>query len=277
MNGELTNGSIGETNAIDVNFYVDKLEDTVNGELILTEDNTIITLNTMQSLVAMNETQDILIKTANGIVYIFPEGTMQMVDGKENYDLGAELLTDFTKVPNAPFTAEEFAFRVNYNYSGRLPASAQISIPVDEKWNGQILYYYEILSNGEFKYTAEAAVTDGVYTVTQDHCSDYVATTKAPEKEEEKPITPENNKPDNNSTADNSKPDDNKPSTPDNGKTNDNKPSTPNHNNQTSNVEKESADTSPKTGDANEMALYLALGMSSIGGLGSSVRRKFFK
>nr|WP_317378398.1 hypothetical protein [uncultured Faecalimonas sp.] len=139
----------------------------------------------MDILVNINKDNDIIIKTSEGVYYSFGKGTMHLIDGKENYDLGLDLIKDFsqfakTKGSENPFSEDEFGFYIQYNYSGELPGTAQITIPVDTKWAGQTLYYYEVMDDGTYQYTGQNAVVseDGTYTVTQDHCSDYIALTK---------------------------------------------------------------------------------------------------
>ena len=139
----------------------------------------------MDILVNINKDNDIIIKTSEGVYYSFGKGTMHLIDGKENYDLGLDLIKDFsqfakTKGSENPFSEDEFGFYIQYNYSGELPGTAQITIPVDTKWVGQTLYYYEVMDDGTYQYTGQNAVVseDGTYTVTQDHCSDYIALTK---------------------------------------------------------------------------------------------------
>lgn len=148
----------------------------------LTKGSTSVTKSDMQDLVNLNQTQDIVIKSTDGVVFTFPKGSMKMMDGKENYDFGVQLITDFNKVTNTLFNKDTFAFQINYNYEGELPGTANISIPVDSKWSNQMLYYYRIYDNGTYKYLTSAKVdSNGIYTISQTHCSDYVATTQAPD------------------------------------------------------------------------------------------------
>lgn len=117
-----------------------------------------------------------------------------MVDGKQSYDLGVEIITDYNRAAKSPFIKDEFVFQVNYKYEGSLPSeNTLISIPVDKKWIGQRLYYYQIGSDGKYTYLTSSVVDEnGMYTVVQGHCSSYMATLKmlpeTPEKTEpEKP------------------------------------------------------------------------------------------
>lgn len=195
-------------------------------EVTLPVGQTSLPKSEMQNLLAKNATDDIVLKTPSGVAFTFPKGSMKLIDGKENYDFGVELITDFNKVTNTPFNKDTFAFQINYNYDGELPGTAKISIPVDSKWVGKTLYYYRIMGEGIFDFTDSAVVdANGMYTITQTHCSDYVATTQAP---------------DNNGN-----------------------PTKPSNNNTINTNTKTTATTSPKTGDTSAIWLYLALMMGA--------------
>ena len=113
-------------------------------------------------------------------IFTFAKGTMKAVDGKTSYDFGVEISSDYNKLKNQIFAENEFVLAVNYSYSGNLPAEASISIPVGTKWAGKKLYYYEVTADGTYKYVDSDTVDkDGVLTVQQSHCSDYVIATKA--------------------------------------------------------------------------------------------------
>ena len=173
------------------------------------DEQTSISKDDMQNLVDINKNADVIIKTASGVYYSFAKGTMHMVSGKDVYEVGVELITDFSQLAamsrsTLPFTEEEFAFRINYNYSGELPGTAQITIPLDTKWAGQTLYYYEVMPDNTYRYTGQSAVVadNGTYTITQDHCSDYAGLTKLLEGSEDD--AGNNAGADNNSSGNNS-------------------------------------------------------------------------
>ena len=147
----------------------------------LPEGESGISSASMQALVDSNKTQAITIVNAAGIRFTFAAGSMQMIDGKEVYDFGAEIVKSYNELKNAPFSADKFVARINYNYSGKLPGTASISIPVGTEWAGRMLYYYEIKADGTYSYVTNGKVdANGNVTVTQNHCSDYVLTTQAP-------------------------------------------------------------------------------------------------
>ena len=148
----------------------------------LPDGKTNVSSSDMQDLIAQNETQDICI-TANDIAYTFARGTMKVVEGRDSYDFGAEVIKEYGMLVSPPFTEEEFAFRINYNYEGDLPAMTGITIPAGSQWVGKTLYYYEVTESGFYKYITSGVVDEaGNFTISQNHCSDYVALTKSPDE-----------------------------------------------------------------------------------------------
>lgn len=220
----------------------------------------------MEILVNINKENDVIIKTSEGVYYSFGKGTMHLIDGKESYDLGLDLIKDFsqfakTKGREIPFSEDEFGFYIKYNYSGELPGTAQITIPVDTKWAGQTLYYYEVMDDGTYQYTGQNAVVseDGTYTVMQDHCSDYIALTKLLNTDNEE----NNQKPEDNGNGDNGNTE-----TPDNGnngddtqKPDDQKPIT----GQAVKPANTNTNNSPKTADMTAVLPVLGTGITSLG------------
>lgn len=148
----------------------------------LTAGETDISGELLQELLEKNKTMDVVIKTAEGVEYSFAKGTMVVAEDKESYDFGVEIITDYESLENPFVTEDEFAFRINCNYKGALPGTARITIPVDSRWIGKKLYYYEIDENGAYQYLCRTTVSnDGTYTIKQEHCSSYVAAAKVPE------------------------------------------------------------------------------------------------
>ncbi len=154
---------------------------TSTHEVTLPEENTVIPADEMAVLVEQNKESDIVIHTPSGVDFKFAKGTMRLVDGKDSYDFGTTLITDLNDSGVAGVPEDDFAFRINFNYSGTLPGKAVISISLgrDSKWIGRTLYYFQIES-GEISEPICQNVVDenGVFTVEQEHCSDYVATAK---------------------------------------------------------------------------------------------------
>lgn len=148
-------------------------------------NNGVISKARMQELVELNKEQDIVINTPEGVTFTFEKGTMHMVEGMENYPFGVDLVTDYSKsgINDSKITEDTFAFRINYEYSGELPGTARISIPVNSKWNGSTLYYYQIMPDGTLKDTGRnSRVTNGIFNVYQTHCSDYVLLANSPKE-----------------------------------------------------------------------------------------------
>ena len=134
-----------------------------------------------------NKTKDVEI-TVDGVTYTFKKGEMKPVEGAE-YDFGATITTDLSKLeePDKLLTEDNFVLHIDYNYSGKLPATASIKLFVGKEYAGKTLYYSQVLENG-IKFIQSAVVdNDGYITVTQDHCSEYVLTTEELKDEEETP------------------------------------------------------------------------------------------
>lgn len=132
----------------------------------------------LHTILTENVTKDVVIQLDNGIEFTFEKGTMLAVDGKEAYDFGTSIETDYVKAGQmgSSITKENFVARINYNYSGKLPAEASIRFNVGNSHAGKNLYYSRILENG-FEYVQSVVVdAEGYVTVKQDHCSDYVLT-----------------------------------------------------------------------------------------------------
>lgn len=150
-------------------------------EVVLPEGKTEISSNEMTALVEQNKESDVIVRTSNGVTFTFLKGTMKLIDGKEVYDFGTDIITDLTESGISGISKEEFAFRINFNYSGELPGKARISIPLgkNSKWIGKRLFYARTESGNIVEQICDNVVDkEGVYTIEQEHCSDYVATTK---------------------------------------------------------------------------------------------------
>ncbi len=154
-------------------------------EVELPTENTVIPADEMASLVEQNQVADVVIHNPDGVDFTFAKGSMMLINGKESYDFGTTLITDAKDSGITGVSASEIAFRLNFNYSGELPGKATISISLgkDCKWIGKTLYY-SLIDSGKIKEQIYKNVVDenGVYTVEQNHCSDYVATTKDMQK-----------------------------------------------------------------------------------------------
>lgn len=197
----------------EANSYVQKYAE--NHHLIFASENgvimpktvTLLSRDLIQSLMEKNKTEDVVfaVKTedSRSVTYTFEKNSMKMVTGKERFDFGVEITTDYNKlientvtggavsgdavsgpsvsggaVSEPVFAEEDFAFKIDYNYEGELPGEATICIPVDSKWVGQTLYYYEVKDNGECEFVTSGAVNyNAEFVVKQNHCSSYVALT----------------------------------------------------------------------------------------------------
>ena len=105
---------------------------------------------------------------------------MSAVEGMENYDFGTSVVADFASAGtmSTTITADNFVTRINFNYSGKLPATASIKVFVGTEYAGQTLYYHKLTENSLTYITSAKVDTEGYIVVTQDSCSDYVLTTE---------------------------------------------------------------------------------------------------
>ncbi len=132
-------------------------------------------------IIAENADSDVVIKCDNGVSFKFEKGTMGTVDGIEAYDFTSIISTVFSEVLEAvsdKLTKENFVLDVNYAYSGKLPAAAEITIPVGTEYAGKTLYYSKKLESGVTLIDTAIVDENGFITVKQDSCSDYLLTTE---------------------------------------------------------------------------------------------------
>jgi len=129
-------------------------------------------------VLAENANADVVFKSENGVSIRFAKGTMSEVDGVNAYDFTSKISTDLDSSVSDKLTKDNFVLSIDYAYSGKLPAKAEITIPVGTEYAGKTLYYSRILENG-VKLTDSAVVDkNGNITVTQESCSDYILTTE---------------------------------------------------------------------------------------------------
>ncbi len=148
-------------------------------EVTLTTDNTVVSKDDMAGFISENATKDVVIKTPSGITLTFAKGTMNAVDGKDEYDFGVSMSDDYSKHADmGVVTKNNFVSLVDFNYSGNLPAEATIKIPVGIDRAGQTLYYSQKVAAGYTLVQSVKVDAEGYITVKQDHCSTYVVTTE---------------------------------------------------------------------------------------------------
>lgn len=132
----------------------------------------------MADIISKNAEADVVIKADNGVCFKFTKGTMTTVDGVDAYDFASTISTDLSTADNDKLTEDNFVLSISYAYSGKLPAKAEITIPVGKEYAGKTLYYNKVLENGIKLICAREVDENGFITVTQDSCSDYLLTTE---------------------------------------------------------------------------------------------------
>ena len=221
-------------------------------------DSQIISADTFASILAENATKDVVIKSNNDVTFTFAKGTMASVDGKTEYDFSTSIVNAYADTMPSYITKNNFVSQINYNYSGKLPATANIRFYVGTEYAGQTLYYSLMNADNTFAEVQAVVVdADGYMTVKQDHCSSYVVTKTEPK-------LPSNNdtKTDDGNTSNNGGSSDNG-----NTSTSDNNTSS---GNTTVSTDKNASSvnttaTSPKTGDMTPIAIYVVMAVAAMG------------
>lgn len=209
-------------------------------------DSQIISADTFASILAENATKDVVIKSNNDVTFTFAKGTMASVDGKTEYDFSTSIVNAYADTMPSYITKDNFVSQINYNYSGKLPATANIRFYVGTEYAGQTLYYSLMNADNTFAEVQAVVVdADGYMTVKQDHCSSYVVTKTEPKL------------PDNKD----SKTDDGNASASDNNTSSGNTTVSTDKNASSANT----TATSPKTGDMTPIAIYVVMAVVAMG------------
>lgn len=230
-------------------------------------DSQIISADTFASILAENATKDVIIKSNNNVTFTFAKGTMASVDGKTEYDFSTSIVNAYADTMPSYITKDNFVSQINYNYSGKLPATANIRFYVGTEYAGQTLYYSLMNADNTFAEVQAVVVdADGYMTVKQDHCSSYVVTKTEPK-------LPSNNdtKTDDGNTSNNGGSSDNgNTSTSDNNTSSGNTTVSTDKNASSANT----TATSPKTGDMTPIAIYIVMAVAAMGVIVFVKRRK---
>ena len=209
-------------------------------------DSQIVSADTFATLLAQNATKDVVIKSNNNVTFTFAKGTMASVDGKTEYDFSTSINSDYAATMPSYITKDNFVSQINYNYSGKLPATANIRFYAGTEYAGQTLYYSLMNADNTFAEVQAVVVdADGYMTVKQDHCSSYVVTKTEPKL------------PDNKD----SKTDDGNASASDNNTSSGNATVSTDKNASSVNT----TATSPKTGDMTPIAIYVVMAVAAMG------------
>lgn len=218
-------------------------------------DSQIISADTFASILAENATKDVVFKSNNDVTFTFAKGTMASVDGKTEYDFSTSIVNAYADTMPSYITKDNFVSQINYNYSGKLPATANIRFYVGTEYAGQTLYYSLMNADNTFAEVQAVVVdADGYMTVKQDHCSSYVVTKTEPKL------------PDNKD----SKTDDGNASASDKNASSGNTTVSTDKNASSTNT----SATSPKTGDMTPIAIYVVMAVAAIGVIVFVKRRK---
>lgn len=230
-------------------------------------DSQTISADTFASILAENATKDVIIKSNNNVTFTFAKGTMASVDGKTEYDFSTSIVNAYADTMPSYITKDNFVSQINYNYSGKLPATANIRFYAGTEYAGQTLYYSLMNADNTFAEVQAVVVdADGYMTVKQDHCSSYVVT-----KTEPKLPSNDDTKTDNGNTSNNGGSSNNgNASASDNNTSSGNTTVSTDKNASSTNA----SATSPKTGDMTPIAIYVVMAVAAIGVIVFVKRRK---
>lgn len=160
----------------DKNNDVKKDEEVIE----LPSDDKTVEADDFNEIINKNQDSDVVINSNNDISFKFEKGTMNQVDGVDKYDFTTEVVKEVENAGTLPagVTSDNFIQKIDFSYSGQLPAKAEIKIPVGTQYAGRTLYYSRLYDDGTIENIMSAAVDEnGVITVEQDHCSVYLLTT----------------------------------------------------------------------------------------------------
>ena len=223
-------------------------------------DSQIVSADAFASILAENATKDVIIKSNNNVTFTFAKGTMSSVDGKTEYDFSTSINSDYAATMPSYITKDNFVSQINFNYSGKLPATANIRFYAGTEYAGQTLYYSLMNADNTFAEVQAVVVdADGYMTVKQDHCSSYVVTKTEPKLPDNKDTkTDDGNASNNGGSSDNG-----------NGSNNGNA-SASDKNTSSANTKA----TSPNTGDMTPIAIYVVMAAAAMGVVVLVKRRK---
>lgn len=236
-------------------------------------DSQTISADTFASILAENATKDVIIKSNNNVTFTFAKGTMSSVDGKTEYDFSTSINSAYADTMPSYITKDNFVSQINFNYSGKLPATANIRFYAGTEYAGQTLYYSLMNADNTFAEVQAVVVdADGYMTVKQDHCSSYVVTKtepKLPSNDDTK--TDDGNNSNNGGSSDNGNTSNNgNASASDNNTSSGNTTVSTDNNTSSANT----TATSPKTGDMTPIAIYVVIAVAAMGVIVFVKRRK---
>ena len=152
---------------------------TTNTVVDVSDGSTTIKADEIRKIIEDNKVNDVVIKSNNDVTFTFAKGTMSEVSQVAIYDFSTAITSDIKEAGDMPadVTEDIFVSKIVYNYSGVLPATASIKLNVGKAYEGQTLYYSQLLDDGTIISMMSAVVdNDGYMIVEQDHCSTYLIT-----------------------------------------------------------------------------------------------------
>lgn len=130
----------------DKNNDVKKDEEVIE----LPSDDKTVKADDFNEIINKNQDSDVVINSNNDISFKFEKGTMNQVDGVDKYDFTTEVVKEVENAGTLPagVTSDNFIQKIDFSYSGQLPAKAEIKIPVGTQYAGRTLYYSRLYDDG---------------------------------------------------------------------------------------------------------------------------------
>lgn len=123
-------------------------------------DSQIVSADTFATILAENATKDVIIKSNNNVTFTFAKGTMSSVDGKTEYDFSTSINSAYADTMPSYITKDNFVSQINFNYSGKLPATANIRFYAGTEYAGQTLYYSLMNADNTFAEVQSGVICD---------------------------------------------------------------------------------------------------------------------
>lgn len=168
----------------DMQGFIKDTPDNKDAFVVEISNDEPISKETFAEILEQNKEKAVVIQNKNNVTFTFPKGEMQSVDGIDSYNFGTTLYYEYDNLPkdlkeNA--NKDTWICSITYHYSGKLPAKADIRFYIGTNWANQTIYYSYYKENGTLDFIQAARVDkNGFITVSQDHCSSYILTSKKP-------------------------------------------------------------------------------------------------
>ncbi len=145
-----------------------------------TSQNPVLSKEAMDGLLEKNAREDIIIRTDGGVSFTFEQGAMKKMEGVGDYDFSTVITGEYDSETLPSGIAEEyFILKSACRYSGKLPGTASVQIPVGIEHAGETLCYVPLNEDGTCGIEQDAVVDkQGYITIAQGYCTSYIVKTR---------------------------------------------------------------------------------------------------